>query len=153
MCFEVRVAGQVPRSMGLVNIVWVPGLDDYCSLAYAGRANTGFRFVQRLASDGCLENELALTGDDHERIVIGQRSCALYSGMYLTEPIDGRLWAPTRRRLVWYEDELRLELEAVLDGRTTTEGLVAIAEKTRPLAASDLATRRAATRRRKDQCG
>jgi hypothetical protein len=133
MAFDVQVATVHSPLVRLVNVVHVPHLDDYCSLAYAGPRNRGFRIVQRLASDSSMEEELALTGDDYAWVTGSERRYALYTGMYLTEPIDGRYWAPSRRRLVWYAEGIRLELEAVLDGATSIDGMVRIADGVRPL--------------------
>ncbi|MFT3873097.1 MAG: hypothetical protein QM714_10685 [Nocardioides sp.] len=142
MSFEVRVAGEHPRGMRLVNVVRVPGLDDYCSVAYADRRDRGFRIVERLSTDGSVDQELEITQDDHEFVEGEVRRYLMYGGTYLTEPIDGRYWAPSRRRLVWYEDDVRLEVEGVLDGFTTVVQLLRIADRSRRLTDLDLVPKR-----------
>jgi len=129
--FPVRVPTHVPWGMRLVKVVYVPGLHDFATLSFSDRHHFGFRFLQRAASDADPVAEVEISGSEHYFLDSEVRQYLVYTGKHLTEPIDGYYWAPTRRRVVWYEGDVRLELESLLTPRVSLSTLVQMADSSR----------------------
>jgi hypothetical protein len=122
--FPLHIPRRVPYGMTLISFVHIPGITDYVCLSYVDRIGRGFRLSQRCATDASMADELSMSGDDHYLLSTKRRAYTVFTGMYLNEPIDGRYWAPTRRRVAWHDNGLRLEVEAVI-ARGMPVGLLA----------------------------
>jgi hypothetical protein len=119
--------------MRLAGVSTVRGFDDLLTLEYERVDGSCLALTQRLGRGRCLEEEVAATGDDHVVVRGRTRSYVLFSGVYLTEPIDGRHWHRTRRRLAWDDGDVIVDVEFLVATKRSFKQVMKLAELVEPV--------------------